>query len=154
MQAGFHAGSRDKTRLEDQMLLVAPEIQDQLLAKAKSPLNSLGVTRRRGVVDEHPIPKLMEEAEQRFRKKLGGQSKTLKAAIQQYKKRYGRPPPKGFDEWWNFVKKNDVQMVDEYDGLMEDLKPFWELSGDELKRRAAQASALEWSCPYETDGRE
>ncbi|KAJ3529081.1 hypothetical protein NMY22_g9144 [Coprinellus aureogranulatus] len=142
MQAGFHAGSRDKSRLEDQMLLVAPEIQDQLLAKAKQPLHSLGVTRR-GVVDEHPIPKLMEEAEQRFRKKLAGQSKTLKAAVQQYKKRYGRAPPKGFDDWWNFAMKNGVQMVDEYDGLMEDLKPFWELSGPELRRRASQASAAE-----------
>lgn len=152
MQAGFHSGRRDKSRLEDQLLLVTPEIQDQLLAKAKSPLDTLGVTRRRGVVDEHPIPKLMEQAEVRYRKKLAGQSKSLKAAVQQYKKRYGRPPPKGFDEWWAFARKNNVRMVDEYDGLMEDLEPFWGLSGVELKRRAAQASRLQWLNLYFAEG--
>jgi hypothetical protein len=76
----------------------------------------------------------------------------LKAAVQQYKKRYGRPPPKGFDEWWAFARKNNVRMVDEYDGLMEDLEPFWGLSGVELKRRAAQASRLQWLNLYFAEG--
>ncbi|KAF8905928.1 hypothetical protein CPB84DRAFT_1813928 [Gymnopilus junonius] len=33
-------------------------------------------------------------------------------------------------------------MVDEYDGLFEDLEPFWELSGEEIRRRAAQVGEL------------
>ncbi|KAF8153340.1 hypothetical protein B0H34DRAFT_784438 [Crassisporium funariophilum] len=84
----------------------------------------------------------MEEAEAKYRKKLGGQSKTLKAAVAEYRHRYRRAPPKGFDEWWKFAQKYDVKMIDEYDGLIDDLKPFWELSGEEIRRRAAQVGEL------------
>ncbi|KAF8240096.1 hypothetical protein L208DRAFT_1420477 [Tricholoma matsutake] len=91
---------------------------------------------------EHPIPRLMEEAENKYRRKLGGQSKTLKAAVAEYRRRYKRDPPKGFDEWWKFAQKYEVKMVDEYDGLMDDLAPFWALSGEELRRRALQVGGL------------
>ena len=48
------------------------------------------------VIREHFISQLMQEAEEKYRKKLRGQSKTLKAAIIEYnlKRRYRRPPPK------------------------------------------------------------
>jgi hypothetical protein len=82
----------------------------------------------------------MEEAEERYRNKLSRQSKSLKKAVAEYKRRYKRPPPKGFDEWWSFARRNDVRLVDEYDGLMEDLEPFWNLGGAELRRRASQVS--------------
>ncbi|KAJ2916229.1 hypothetical protein MD484_g4192, partial [Candolleomyces efflorescens] len=136
MQAGFHAGRRDKTISAEDTLLITPEIQEQLLAKSANVLQPLAG--RRGVVDEHPIPKLMEEAEERYRNKLSRQSKSLKKAVAEYKRRYKRPPPKGFDEWWSFARRNDVRLVDEYDGLMEDLEPFWNLGGAELRRRAGQ----------------
>ncbi|KAF5310388.1 hypothetical protein D9611_012090 [Ephemerocybe angulata] len=132
MQAGFHSGRLDKREL----LLVTPEIQEAL----KQPLQALGGARGRGVVEEHPIPKLMEQAEERYRKKLARQSKTFKSAVAEYKRRYLRPPPKGFYEWWTFAQKHQVKMVDEYDGLMSDLDPFWSLSGAELRRRAEQAA--------------
>ncbi|KAF5310349.1 hypothetical protein D9611_012102 [Ephemerocybe angulata] len=132
MQAGFHSGRRDKREL----LLVTPEIQEAL----KQPLQALGGARGRGVVEEHPIPKLMEQAEERYRKKLARQSKTFKSAVAEYKRKYRRPPPKGFYEWWTFAQKHQVKMVDEYDGLMSDLDPFWGLSGAELRRRAKQAA--------------
>ena len=44
----------------------------------------------------------MEEAEDAYSAKLSGQSETLEAAIQQYKKRYQHDPLRGFDEWWAF----------------------------------------------------
>lgn len=91
---------------------------------------------------EHPIPRLMDEAEDKFRRKLARQSKTLRAAVTEYKRRYKRDPPKGFDEWWRFAREHDVKMVDEYDGLVEDLAPFWTLSGQELRRRALQVIRL------------
>ncbi|KAF9484283.1 hypothetical protein BDN70DRAFT_903771 [Pholiota conissans] len=84
----------------------------------------------------------MEEAEERYRKKLSGQSKTLKAAVAEYRRRYGRAPPKGFDDWWEFTQKYDVKMVDEYDGLVQDLEPFWQLPGEEVRRRAMQVGEL------------
>lgn len=98
--------------------------------------------KKQNVITDHPIPHLMDEAEEKYRKKLGGQSKTLKAAVAEYTRRYGQPPPKGFDIWWQFADKYDVKMVDEYDGLISDLAPFWDLSGEEVRRRALQVGEL------------
>ena len=82
----------------------------------------------------------MEEAERRFNAKLQRQSKTLDGAVTEYRRRYKREPPKDFDKWWDFVQKYNVTMVDEYDILMEDLGPFYELSGEEIRRRVDHVS--------------
>jgi len=66
---------------------------------------------RESVIDEHPIERLMEEAEDAYRAKLLGQSNMLEAPVQQYKKQYQQDPPHGFDEWWAFAKGNNVKMV-------------------------------------------
>ncbi|KAG6883418.1 hypothetical protein C0993_006279 [Termitomyces sp. T159_Od127] len=91
---------------------------------------------------EHPITLLMDEAEGKYRQKLAGQSRTLKAAVGEYKKRYSRAPPRGFDEWWAFAQEHGALFVDEYDGLVADLAPFWALEGAELRRRVRQVSQL------------
>lgn len=44
---------------------------------------------------------------------LNRQSKTLPQAVLEYTKRYNRPPPKGFEMWWQFCKKNGVKIVDD-----------------------------------------
>lgn len=95
-----------------------------------------------GVVTKHPIPKLMDSAEDKFRNKLQKQSKTLVAAVGEYQRRYKRHPPRGFDAWWAFAQKNHVRMVDEFDGLMHDLDPFRNLSGQEIRHRTLQASLM------------
>jgi len=41
------------------------------------------------------------------------QSKTLPQAVAEYTRRYGRAPPKGFEGWWQFCKKNNVKIVDD-----------------------------------------
>jgi hypothetical protein len=97
---------------------------------------------RNTLVTEHPILRLLADAEEKFRAKLTRQSRSLKEAVKEYKRRYGRDPPKGFDAWWKFAKDHNVRLVDEYDGLMEDLEPFWSISGQELRRRALQVSDL------------
>ena len=89
----------------------------------------------------HPIPDLIEEAETQYRNKVDRQSKTLKAAVIEYRRRYKREPPRGFDDWWEFAKGVDFVMVDEFDGLFEDFEPFWSLSGDEVFRRSLQVRA-------------
>lgn len=71
----------------------------------------------------------MSEAEDRFRTKVKSQSKSLKEAMAEYTKRYKMPPPKGFDRWWEFAQKWDVVMIDEYDAMMRDLQPFYDLRG-------------------------
>lgn len=49
-------------------------------------------------------------------------------------------PPKGFDDWFAFAQANDVKIIDEYDSLVNDLAPFWNLPGEEVRRRAQQVS--------------
>ncbi|KAF9813401.1 hypothetical protein IEO21_05635 [Rhodonia placenta] len=84
----------------------------------------------------------MAEAEAKFRNILSRQSKSLEEAVAEYQRRYGRSPPQGFEDWWQFAKDNDVVMIDEYDSIAEDLAPFWPLSGAELRQRAALAGHL------------
>jgi hypothetical protein len=105
---------------------------------------SLGPARLTGRVFGHPIPHLMDDAERQFRKLLSRQSRSLNAAVKEYKRRYGRKPPKGFDQWWRFVQQNKVKMVDEFDGLVKDLEPFWKMTGEEFRLRALQV-CVTWS---------
>ncbi|CUA78292.1 Beta-1,2-xylosyltransferase 1 [Rhizoctonia solani] len=91
---------------------------------------------------EHPIPKLMLAAHRTYKGMLARQSSTLDEAVKEYERRYGRPPPRGFDEWFEFVKENGCKIVDEYDGMVKDLEPFWELEGVEFRRRAEQVGEL------------
>jgi len=104
--------------------------------------DSLSSGKERNAIFQHPIPRLMEEAEDVFREKLSRQSKTLKEAVKEYRRRYKRSPPKGFDDWWRFAQKHGARMVDEYDGLIDDLAPFWGLPGEEIRRRTEQAGHL------------
>lgn len=47
----------------------------------------------------HPIFELISRAEKEWEAKLRGASKTFREVVQEYKKRYKRAPPKGFDLW-------------------------------------------------------
>jgi hypothetical protein len=49
---------------------------------------------------EHPIAQLTKKAEKQWTELLGKQSQTLGEAYTEYRRRYGRKPPKGFDHWW------------------------------------------------------
>jgi hypothetical protein len=51
----------------------------------------------------HPIYQLIRDAREKWDDKLEKQSRTLQDAVKEYRRRYGRQPPKGFDRWWKFV---------------------------------------------------
>jgi hypothetical protein len=127
MQAGLYAGRRSSQRYHSGDEQWPP--LDSLLPSFSS---------SRPTIHEHPIPELMANAEKSFRDLLSRQSISLKKAVAEYKRRYNRNPPKGFDEWWDFAVKNNVKIIDEYDGLMDDLAPFWNLSGQEFRLRAEE----------------
>lgn len=107
--------------------------------------NGLLLVNHRG---RHPIQVLIEQAEERWRKKCARQSRTLTDAVREYKQRYRRNPPKGFDDWsvfhmfdltishawltplacrWKFAEEHNVQLRDEYDQVMYDMAPHWAL---------------------------
>lgn len=121
LRAGLHAANQPASSLS-----VPPS---SIAERAKSYIFSSQPT-------QHPIPGLMDAAESRFRAKLARQSKTLAGAVAEYKRRYKRMPPAGFDKWYEFARKHDFVLIDEFDAIVEDLAPFWEISGAELRRRA------------------
>ncbi|WRT67552.1 uncharacterized protein IL334_004524 [Kwoniella shivajii] len=81
------------------------------------------------IMEMHPIFKLMERGEKRWTELLERQSKTLPQAVTEYRHRYGRAPPKGFDQWWQFCKRN------QYDQIFRDIEPFFALSPQMFNER-------------------
>lgn len=83
----------------------------------------------------HPIHYLIQQAKEDWSAKLHRQSKTLDEAVVEYERRYKRRPPRGFDEWFAFAKKNDFVMVDEFDLVMRQVEPFLALQPSLLRER-------------------
>jgi hypothetical protein len=82
----------------------------------------------------HPIYELIERGESLWNAKLARQSRTIEQAVLEYKKRYLRDPPLGFDKWWNYTVKHNVQLRDEYDQIFLSLEPFWGLSPEKIEK--------------------
>ncbi|KAJ8073632.1 hypothetical protein PM082_011910 [Marasmius tenuissimus] len=92
----------------------------------------------------HPIFELIARAEKEWEAKKHRASTSLEEAIKEYRRRYKRNPPKGFDKWWEYAKKHDVQLPDEYDQIYNDLEPFWGM-------KAADLNDIQKSLETETD---
>lgn len=60
----------------------------------------------------------------------------------EYKRRYNRPPPAGFDRWWQFCQENGVGLPDEYDTIMDQLGPFSALHPDIFQQRHAELPGM------------
>ncbi|GFZ43509.1 hypothetical protein JCM24511_01229 [Saitozyma sp. JCM 24511] len=89
----------------------------------------------------HPIYDLIEKARENWDGKLERASKTLGQAVNEYRRRYGRAPPKGFDRWWAYVEANDVQLPDEYDQIYKDLDPFYALPPRTIQALVTEAAS-------------
>ncbi|GAA5873960.1 hypothetical protein JCM8547_001588 [Rhodosporidiobolus lusitaniae] len=83
----------------------------------------------------HPILSLVKRAEMQWNDKVKRQSKSLRDAVHEYRRRYKRNPPRGFEKWWAYAKQNRVILVDEYDQIHRDLEPFWALEPQDLHHR-------------------
>ena len=87
----------------------------------------------------HPIWYLLNEEQKKFEALKKRQSSTLTEAVKEYKKRYGIPPPPHFDKWFEFVQKNGVELVDEFDTIHDLLTPFWGLKPSTIRSRTKEA---------------
>ncbi|KAI5481256.1 hypothetical protein MNV49_004876 [Pseudohyphozyma bogoriensis] len=85
--------------------------------------------------ERHPIYSLMKDAKDKWEAKVAKQSQTLSQAIIEYRKRYRRDPPKGFDKWFNWAQARGVQLLDEYDAIADHVFPLLSLSPDQLRER-------------------
>jgi hypothetical protein len=90
----------------------------------------------------HPIWQLSKDAERVFKDTLARQSKTLPQAVEEYRRRYGIPPPPNFDKWYEFAKKRGVVLIDEYDAIHQSLTPFWAVKPSTLRGRVREAQGF------------
>ncbi|ESK85738.1 glycosyltransferase family 90 protein [Moniliophthora roreri MCA 2997] len=73
----------------------------------------------------HPVETLIHRSRLLWAQKLHRQSRTLLEAVEEYRRRYAREPPLGFNKWWAYVQEHNVQLPDEYDQIWRDVEAFW-----------------------------
>ncbi|KAF2221981.1 hypothetical protein BDZ85DRAFT_314289 [Elsinoe ampelina] len=97
--------------------------------------------RRPGIVDQHPIDRLIHDAKGRHQswKLQAKTSKTLSEAVMNYEQRYNQPPPPGFDKWYAFAVSRNSNVIDDFDSIWRDLEPFSLFQPNELRSRTWEA---------------
>lgn len=98
-----------------------------LLEPSTTTVNSQGLS---------SITQMISEGKLRAALMHKNESKNFSEAVSNYKIRYKRNPPRGFDAWYTYAKAHGVQIIDDYDTISEDLEPFRHLTPAELSHRA------------------
>ncbi|KAF2847082.1 glycosyltransferase family 90 protein [Plenodomus tracheiphilus IPT5] len=80
----------------------------------------------------HPIEELVAKAHESFVALVERQSRTLEAAETEYLRRYGRSPPPGFEKWFEYAQSKQSILIDDFDMIEDDLKPFWRIPVERL----------------------
>ena len=88
-------------------------------------------------IDTHPISLLMADADKAWRKYNDNLSKTFKETVSKYRRKYGRHPPPGFKEWYQFARKKNVHNIDDFEHIMGDMRPFWAVEPHVLRNLTA-----------------
>ena len=89
------------------------------------------------VVDSHPIAALMREADRKWREYEGSRSHSFKQTVERYRSKYGRHPPPGFKDWYKYARVKNVFNIDDFEQIMDDLRPFWAIEPKTLRQHAA-----------------
>ena len=89
-------------------------------------------------VDAHPISLRMQEADKLWRKYEYGRSKSFRQTVRNYRRKYGRHPPPGFTDWYKFARRRNVHNINDFDQIMDDMRPFWAIEPKVLRSLAAQ----------------
>lgn len=85
-----------------------------------------------------PIDDLIRDAENTFEGLLEKETKNLTSAAAEYRKRRGRHPPPGFDQWFQFAQERDAVMVEDFfDQIYHDLAPFWGMAPALMRKEAS-----------------
>lgn len=87
--------------------------------------------------DSHPISTLMSEADEKWLGYDETRSTTFKETVSTYRRRYGRHPPPGFKDWYQYARDRNVHNVDDFEQIMDDLRPFWAVEPQAIRNLAA-----------------
>lgn len=91
----------------------------------------------KGPIDAHPISKMIAEADKKWREYSDNRSMTFKETVSKYRKKYGRYPPPGFEQWYRFARERNVYNIDDFEQIMDDLRPFWAVEPHVIRTLAA-----------------
>ena len=95
------------------------------------------------IKQDGPIPELMVAASTKFDNLLKKETKTLKAAAEQYRLRRGRLPPPGFDKWYEYAAEQDTIIIEDFwDQIYDDLAPFWAKEPKILRQQAKSMATI------------
>lgn len=89
----------------------------------------------------HPIEELIAEAKttQIAYTEQAMKSRNLAEAVTEYRRRYERYPPPGFDAWYKFATNYSSFVIDDFDAIMRDLAPFEQFSPETLRHQTWEA---------------
>ncbi|KAI1091646.1 glycosyltransferase family 90 protein [Rostrohypoxylon terebratum] len=98
--------------------------------------STIYVTFRNKHLDRHPVDDLVYknrvEADRWLRHATV--STTLKLAVNEYKDRHqGRDPPPHFDKWFEFALKRKSVVIDRFDQIEKDIRPFWGMKQQKIQ---------------------
>ncbi|GAA5825479.1 hypothetical protein JCM11251_007003 [Rhodosporidiobolus azoricus] len=84
----------------------------------------------------HPIPGLIQKAEQAHYTREAAKPKTLEEAYALYVQKRGRKPPRGWDGWYHFAVGNGAcRTSDGFDELYRSLEIWWGVTPAEIRAR-------------------
>ncbi|OQE38685.1 hypothetical protein PENCOP_c008G04662 [Penicillium coprophilum] len=93
---------------------------------------------------QHPVARLVYDAEQALNKTLSQQSKSLEEAVVEYRRRYKMPPPPHFDEWYAFATSRNTVLIDEFDTIYHSMLPFWGLAPSTIRSRVRDDLGIDY----------
>lgn len=116
-----------------------PDIPDiRIPGRKKKPWHAdEGVEAPFDPVDGHPIAHLMQEADTAFRQSELTRSNSFRETVRTYRKTHGRHPPPGFKDWYKYARKRNVHNIDDFEQIMDDIRPFWAVEPRVLRNLAA-----------------
>ncbi|PTD11728.1 hypothetical protein FCULG_00002718 [Fusarium culmorum] len=80
----------------------------------------------------HPVEVLAQRATERYEAMMKNQSATYEAAVAEYKRRYHIDPPPGFEGWFQFARRHNSPIIDDFDMISSSIAPFLKISGKEV----------------------
>lgn len=97
-------------------------------------------------VSYHPIDMLIYEAQaaHEFHRNQSAISHALPDAVRRYREKYNRHPPPGFQHWYRYATERGSIVIDEFDGIYNDLLPFYALSPGEIRLRTWKVTSNPW----------
>ena len=110
-------------------------------------IRSISLLPKSNTITAHPIDSLIRDAARQSETWIAQAttSKTLQEAAANYRRRYQRHPPPGFDAWYSFATERSSLIIDDFDSIMKDIQPFWARKPSDIRHDTRVILADEWN---------